>query len=277
MSAGLKIRHTPSREAYVNVDGADVPVRIPGGHIGAVLASSGHPLIGLDSANPNEREQFQEGGQARLIRLSEALVLIQEPIPYETRLADSSEIELGLEQVEEPGQTGLAVSRTRIKYEAGAEVSRQVESRAVVRPPEDRLVVRGTKIVEKTSIVDGVTITYWRTLQMYATVYSPCSSGTGDGSCSSGTASGLPAGKGVVAVDPALYSFLNGQRLYIPGYGPAVVGDVGGGYIVEQQLGISRFKWIDLGFDDDNIQDMTGWMTVYFLAPVPASIPDVLK
>ena len=34
---------------------------------------------------------------------------------------------------------------------------------------------------------------------------------------------------------------------------------------------------ISSGFDDNNIQDMTGWITVYFLAPVPASIPDILK
>ena len=40
---------------------------------------------------------------------------------------------------------------------------------------------------------------------------------------------------------------------------------------------ISRYKWIDLGFDDDDIQDMTGWISVYFLAPAPASMPDVLR
>jgi 3D (Asp-Asp-Asp) domain-containing protein len=139
------------------------------------------------------------------------------------------------------------------------------------------LVVRGTKIVDKATTVDGVSLSYWYTTQMYATVYSPCNSGTADGSCSTGTASGLRAGKGVVAVDPALFAVLNGQRLYIPGYGHAVIGDVGGGYIVEQNLGISRYKWIDLGFDDNNIQDMTGWITVYFLSPAPAAIPDVLK
>jgi 3D (Asp-Asp-Asp) domain-containing protein len=146
----------------------------------------------------------------------------------------------------------------------------------MVRPPQNRIAVLGTKIVLKTATVNGVEIQYWRMLQMYATVYSPCTSG-GSKQCSYGTASGLRAGKGVVAVDPGLYAYLNGQRIYVPGYGSAVIGDIGGGYIIEQNLGVSRYRWIDLGFDDNNLTDMTGWVTVYFLAPVPASIPDVLK
>ena len=39
------------------------------------------------------------------------------------------------------------------------------------------------------------------------------------------TASGLPVGKGVVAVDPQLIPL--GTRLYVPGYGKAVAADVG--------------------------------------------------
>jgi len=277
VSEGLKITHIPSRVMTLAVDGAEMLLRSTSGGIGAALAEAGLPIVGLDVASPPAQDAFPGDGRIRLARVFETLALVQEPIAYEIRSQDSPELELGLEQVLEPGLNGLAVTRTRLKYEDGLEVSKQIESRAIVRPPKDRLVVRGTKIVEKTASVDGLTIQYWRMLQMYATVYSPCNSGTGDGACSSGTASGLPAGKGVVAVDPDLFAFLNGQRLYIPGYGFAVVGDVGGGYIVEKNLGVSRYKWIDLGFDDNNIQDMTGWMTVYFLAPMPASIPDVLK
>jgi 3D (Asp-Asp-Asp) domain-containing protein len=275
--AGLVIAHEPARAFHLQIDGAETPLQSASTTIGAALAESGIPVLGLDTVVPLEQDHIPEDGGIRFARITEALVLVQEPIAHPIRSQDSPELEVGLEQVVEPGLPGLAVGRTRIRYEEGIEVSRQVESQAVIRPPTERLVIRGTKIVERTSNVDGLTITYWRTLQMYATVYSPCNSGTSDGSCSSGTASGRPAGKGVVAVDPDLFAFLNGQQLYIPGYGYAVVGDVGGGFIVEQNLGISRYKWIDLGFDDNNIQDMTGWITVYFLAPAPASIPDALR
>jgi uncharacterized protein YabE (DUF348 family) len=277
VSPGLDIHYSPSLSMRLGVDGQDRPLRSTSVEIGAALAEAGLPIVGLDLAEPLERFPVPEDSQIRLARVSESLILLQEPIPFELESRESPELELGLEQVLEPGLSGLAVSRTRIKYRDGLEISRQVESQAVVRPPKDRLVVRGTKLIEKTATVDGLTISYWREMQMYATVYSPCNSGTGDGSCSSGTASGLPAGKGVVAVDPDLFAYLNGQKIYIPGYGYAVVGDVGGGYIVEENLGISRYKWIDLGFDDNNIQDMTGWITVYFLPPVPLNIPDALK
>jgi len=41
------------------------------------------------------------------------------------------------------------------------------------------------------------------------------------------TATGMPVGQGVVAVDPSVIPL--GTRMYVPGYGPAVAADVGGG------------------------------------------------
>lgn len=40
-----------------------------------------------------------------------------------------------------------------------------------------------------------------------------------------GTASGLPTGPGVVAVDPTVIPL--GTRLFIPGYGPGIAADTG--------------------------------------------------
>jgi 3D (Asp-Asp-Asp) domain-containing protein len=244
--------------------------------LGEALAGAGMPVIGLDVSEPGSDGPLPRDGNIRIKRVSESLVLAEESTPFDSTYQDSAQFGLGQEQIAQPGVKGLKVTRTRVRYEDGNEVSRQAESETVVRPAQERVVVRGTKIVENTKTVNGVTIEYWREMQMYATVYSPCESATGSaGECSYGTASGLRAGKGVVAVDPSLYAYLNGQRLYIPGYGFAVIGDLGGGYLLEPA--VSRYKWIDLGFDDNNMPDMTGWITVYFLAPAPASIPDALK
>lgn len=278
MVAGMAINYTSSRALSVVVDGSRMQVRSSAASVGAALAEAGVPLLGLDKSSPAEDQPLPDSGEVKISRVSEALLLAEDAIPYGSKFQDSSQTSLGEEKVLQPGLDGLAITRTRIRYEDGKEVSRDLEPRVVVRNPQDRIVARGTKVVARTVVVNGATISFWRVMQMYATVYSPCNSGTGTaGACAYGTASGLRAGKGVVAVDPSLFSYLNGQRLYIPGYGFAVVGDVGGGYIVEKQLGISRYKWIDLGFDDNNLQDMTGWITVYFLAPVPAYIPDALK
>jgi 3D (Asp-Asp-Asp) domain-containing protein len=211
----------------------------------------------------------------RVVRVSESVQMIQKSIPFETETVSSQDVALGTQEIMQPGQEGLAVARTRIRYEDGQEVSREIEEESVVRPPQSRIVNTGTKIVVNTTTVDTETLDYWLAYEMYATIYSPCNSGTGG--CSYSTASGLRAGRGVVAVDPDMYAYLQGQRIYVPGYGYAVIGDVGGGYIIEDQIGVSRYRWIDLGFNDNNIVDMNGWLTVYFLAPAPASIPPVMQ
>lgn len=276
ISGPTAINYTPSQVLVIRSDGQESQIRSTAASVGAALAGAGLPLLGLDFSKPDENDPLPVDGNIQIVRVSESITLAEKFIPFQSQFKESADIELGQEQILQPGLNGLAVSRVRIRYEDGKEVSRQTEGETVVRPPQDRIAAHGTKIVVKTATINGVTIQYWRVMQMYATVYSPCTSG-GSQTCSSGTASGLPAGKGVVAVDPGLYAYMNGQRLYIPGYGRAVIGDVGGGYIVEQNTGVSRYRWIDLGFDDNNIVDMTGWVTVYFLAPAPASIPDILK
>lgn len=271
----LSIGYTPARKFAVQADGAVDTIMSSAPTVGAALADAGMPLLGLDYSKPGASEPLPADGQIQVVRVSESVIFAEKSIPYQNEFKSSTEVELGQQQIVQPGLAGLAVSRVRIRYENGQEVSRQTESESVVRPPQNRITLQGTKIVVKTATVNGVAIQYWLQLQMYATSYSPCNSGTG--SCSTGTASGLRAGKGVVAVDPGLYAYLNGQRLYIPGYGQAVIGDIGGGYIVEQMTGVSRYRWIDLGYNDNAMGDLTGWITVYFLAPAPSVIPDMLK
>jgi resuscitation-promoting factor RpfB len=271
----MTIEYRPSRELSVATSDGVVTIRSSAETVGAALAGAGIPLVGLDISLPAESEALTADGQVRVVRVSESVQLVQKSIPFETETVSSPDVALGQQEIAQPGQEGLAVARTRIRYEDGQEVSRTTEDESVVRPPQTRIVQTGTKIVVTTANVGGEELEYWLAYEMYATIYSPCNSGTGG--CSYGTASGLRAGRGVVAVDPSMYGYLQGARVYIPGYGYAVIGDVGGGYIIEDLIGVSRYRWIDLGFDDNNIVDMSGWLTVYFLAPAPASIPPVMQ
>jgi resuscitation-promoting factor RpfB len=274
---GMLISFGPAKWIHASADATARAIRASARSTGAGLADAGISMQGMDLTSPSEERVVEEGENAQVTRTTESVLVRQESIPYRTVTTTSPEAELGLEKVLQPGVAGLAVTVTRVVRQDGVVQSRQPAQQTVLMEPQERVVARGTRLAERTEVIDGERITYWRTLQMYATTYSPCNSGTADGSCSTGTASGRPAGKGVVAVDPSLYASLNGQRVYIPGYGFAVIGDIGGGYIIEQNLGISRYKWIDLGFDDNNIQDMTGWVSVYFLSPAPETIPDGLQ
>jgi uncharacterized protein YabE (DUF348 family) len=275
LSAEMMVTYRPSQELTVTTSEGSVTIRSSAGTVGAALAGAGIPLIGLDTSQPSESEPLPGDGQVRVVRVSEIVQLVQKSIPFETETVPSPDVELGQQEIAQPGQEGLAIARTRIRYEDGQEVSRVTEDESVVRPPVNRIVHTGTDIVMKTETIAGETIEYWLAYQMYATIYSPCNSGTGG--CSYSTASGLRAGRGVVAMDRSMYNYLQGARVFIPGYGYAVVGDIGGGYLIEELLGISRYRWIDLGFNDNNIVDMSGWHTVYFLAPAPASVPPVMQ
>ncbi len=273
LTGPLAVHYAPARALTVKVSGQEIKTMSSAATVGAALAQAGLPLLGLDYSKPGQDEPLPADGQVQIVRVSESMIFAQKSIPFKSEFKQSPDVEFGTQQILQPGLPGLAVSRVRIRYEDGVEVSRQTESETVVRPPQDRLTVQGTKIVVKTTAINGVTIQYWLQMQMYATTYSPCETSP----CSYGTASGLRAGKGVVAVDPGLYAYLNGQRLFIPGYGQAVIGDIGGGYIVEQMTGVSRYRWVDLGYNDVEAGNLRGWITVYFLAPAPAAIPDILK
>lgn len=95
------------------------------------------------------------------------------------------------------------------------------------------------------------TVRYTRVIeQMWAMSYDSTCSG-----CSDTTATGMKQGYGVVAVDPSVIPLYS--RVYVPGYGVGVAGDVGGAI---------KGKKIDLGYDSLNGQWSAHYVDVYLLA-----------
>ena len=264
---GMKIEITSARELTVNVAGKILQIQSSARTVGEALAEAGIPLIGLDYSLPAESEPLPSDGQIRLVRVSESLLLAQKSIPFKNDFQASADVPLDQTQIVQPGETGLTVQRIRIRYEDGKEVSRLTEDETTVRPPKTRVLGYGTKIEVKTTTVDGVQIEYWRAVQMYATSYSPCRSGSDK--CYTGTSSGKGLQKGMVGLRYNWYLSMQGQQLYIPGYGFGSVEDVCNGCVGQ--------PWIDLGFSDNNYEAWHSWVTVYFLTPVPANVIYVLE
>lgn len=263
----LTINYVPSHELDISVDGKIVQIQSSAKTVGEALAEAGIPLLGLDKAIPSENEALPLDGKIKIVRVTESVILAQKPIPFESELIASTEVPLDQTQILSPGEFGLSVQRIRIRYEDGVEVSRITEDETVVRTPKTRTLAYGTKVEIKTAVVDGVTIEYWRAVQMYATSYSPCNLGTS--TCGSTTASGKQLQKGMVALRTDLYFALRGQPLYVPGYGFATVEDACGGCVGK--------PWIDLGFTDADYEAWHSTVTVYFLTPVPQTIPYVFE
>ena len=194
-------------------------------------------------------------------------LLETEPLPFGYLTQPLEEVELDTQQVVQIGEYGLTAKRLRVVYEDGVEVARQTEDEWVAREPKPRIVGYGTKINIRTLQTPDGPIEYWRAVEVYGSTYSPCRSG-GD-KCYPNTSSGKPVQKGVIAVTLDWYRYMQGLPAYVPNYGFGTIEDVGGG--------LPDRHWIDLGYSDDDWVGWGGWMTIYFLTPVPSNIMWILE
>jgi resuscitation-promoting factor RpfB len=251
---GLDVNIRYGREAVIVSSGEKLLVYSAAETVGELLSESGIPLQGMDYSRPAESEPVPIEEPVWVIRVHEELLVEQTPLPFETEYQPAQEVELDQKNVIQTGEYGLLSRRIRILHEDGVEVLRQAEEEWVSRPPRNRIVGYGTKVVMHTLDTPNGPINYWRSLQMWATSYHPSIT-------SNRTASGMPLKKGVAAVDTRLIPFYT--RMYVPGYGEAVAADVGGGV---------RGRMIDLGYSDDDFTSWHQWVTVYFLWPPPENI-----
>ncbi len=263
----LTVTYRPSREIVVSVDGTQVRARSAADTVGQALAEAGVPLVGLDYSLPSENEPLPADGQIRLVRVVESVALTQKSIPFNSRTELSADVEIDQQALLQGGEPGLAIARLRTRSEDGVQVSQQSESESVVRPPQDRIMGIGTKIVIRTAVVDGVTITYWRALNLFATYYIPLCI---PGDCHPNTATGKPVQKGMVAFVYPWFLLFAHERLYVPGYGFATVEDNNGA----NTTAVGTY-WIDLGYSlTDTVDWVNQYVTVYFLTPVAANFVD---
>lgn len=246
-------------------DGVEIQTAVE--TVGQALMEAGLSLQGLDYSLPFENEPLPPDGLIRVVKVDEAIALEQKLIPYTTEFVADPETELDQRSEVQPGQFGVEVIRKRIRVEDEQTVDELVDSQWTASQPRPRKLGYGTQVVIRKLETPQGTLEYWRAVQMYATAYSPCGLGNVT-KCYYGTSLGLPVQRGVVAVTYAWYLQMAGQQVYVPGYGSATIADVGGG--------IRGRYWIDLGFTDADLEEWHQWVTVYFLTPVPETIPWIL-
>ena len=271
-STPIQIDYQPSRELTLTTTRSQIQIRSAAATVGQALAQAGLPLLGLDFSVPAESSALPADGKIKLIRVSESVALTESTIPYKTRTELSADLELDQQGLIQGGEPGLKISRIRTRTEDGVQVSQTSDGESLVRPPQDRILGIGTKVNIKTAVVDGQTIQYWRSMTVYTTPYAPCIPQTPTCRGGSSTASGTRVRKGEVAMVYPWYLLLAGERIYVPGYGFATVEDNNGA----NTSAYWGTHWIDLGYPDmESINWVNQYVTIYFLAPVPANIADL--
>lgn len=259
VTAGGSVFIKRSMPVSVQVDGQSIRTRTHQTLVSDLLAEVGVALLGEDYTQPPLDAPVRPDLSVRVVRVSEAFLIEQEPVPFESQILPDPEMLIDTQQLMQEGESGVLQKRIRVRYEDGVEVGRQIEDRTLVRAPKPKITTYGTKIVIQTVQTPDGPREYWRKVRFYATSYSAATAGTPKTASWYGiTAIGWKMRKGVIAVDPAIIPFLS--EIYVPGYGVGTAADTGGGV---------KGKWLDLGFDDDNLEVWAGWVDAYLLTPVP--------
>ncbi len=259
MTAGTSVNIEQAIPVTVQVDGRSIRTRTHRERLSDVLAELGITLLGQDYTQPALDAPVQPDLTVRVVRVSEAFMIEQEPVAFETHILPNAEMDIDVQQLVQEGENGVLQKRIRIRFEDGQEVSRLVEDRTLVRAPRPKIINYGTRIVVRTIDTPAGPREYWRHFRALASSYSAATAGTPKSSPSYGrTALGWPMRKGIVAVDPRTIPFHT--ELYVPGYGVGIAADTGGAIIG---------KHVDLGYDDDNLVIWYRWVDVYLLTPVP--------
>lgn len=225
-----------------------------------VLSEVGISLFGQDFTRPPLGEALDAGDLIQVIRVTEDFRIEDQPIPYDTVWQAADSLEIDQRSLLSEGAPGVLRKRIRIRYENGTEAGQFSDGEWIEQKPINEVMGYGTRIVIRTVETDAGVFEYWRVLRMRATAYTASSSGKPPDHPAFGiTASGVQAGSGVVAIDPNVVPFRS--WVYIPGYGVGFAGDTGGGI---------KGRWIDLGYDEDELVAWNTYTDVYLLTPAPA-------
>jgi len=254
----LEVQLRRSRAINVSLPTQKITGRTTADTVGGALAELGVTLQGRDYSTPKEDQPIPSSGNIQVTRVTEDVILEQEPIPFTSTYQAVNDLELDQRKIVEGGQYGLKASRVRVVYENGEEIKRITEKEWTAKEPQPRVIGYGTKIVKRSEITGEGKIQYWRKITAYATSYDETCPG-----CNNTTYSGARLEKGTIAVTREWYQYMAGLQVYIPGYGFGRIEDIG--------AGIAGEYWVDLGYRSENFKLWNRNVDVYFLWPPPSS------
>jgi uncharacterized protein YabE (DUF348 family) len=259
IESGIAVSIKRSIPVSVDVDNQVIHTRTFSGNVADFLAELNIALIGQDYVLPGLDEPLAAGTMVQVVRVLEETITEQEPIPYDTIWQPDYNLEIDHEGVAQEGYPGVFQRRIQVRYENGQEVSRVLEDEWVAQEPTTHILSYGTKIVPHQLETASGTIEYWRKIRVLATSYTAATSGKEADHPTYGiTATGMPMGKGIVAVDPRVVNLY--QKVYVENYGIGVAADTGGAI---------KGRRIDLGYDEDNLVLWYSWVDLYLLTPAP--------
>lgn len=224
LSNGTKIEIYRGGPVTIIADGKNITAVMAKATVEDAVQAAGITLQELDRTVPDRAASFRPGMEIRVIRVTEKIETREKTVvfPIEKRADDT--LEKGMTHVVQQGRDGVKRETVQIRYEDGQETAQAVLAEELVSAPQPEIILVGTGDMVQTS---RGAVRFSRAMEMEATAYLPT-----DGSAEGLTATGIPAGPGIVAVDPDVIPL--GSRVYVKGYGMALAADTGGAIVGER-------------------------------------------
>ncbi len=234
VSKGMEVTVVRAYPVKVIADGREKQVITTPASVAQVLNKAGISLRGKDKVLPALTETLARNDVVRVVRVTTEEVTTVKEVPFGIVRKEAETLERGLRRVVQRGEPGREKIVTRITYEDGVEVAREVIDKQLVKEPRNQVVAMGT--VQHYSR-GSRNFRFERAIEVVATGYTH----TGND-----TFTGVYPEVGTVAVDPNVIPL--GTKLYVEGYGFAKAQDIGSAI---------KGKRIDLFFDTR--EDALSW------------------
>jgi len=256
LADGMRIEYRAAVPVELIIGKEHRTIRTSALTVEALLVAQEVALEPNDEVTPAVDAAPIANGIVRVVRIKTWTARMIRPIAPPVKQRYDATLARGTTETTDPGTPGRREVLMRLVSRNAGKAQRTVLSSRILRKPRPTIVAIGTgnfpSIVEfATNHLNDPVRLAGSPVRMEATAYVANCAG-----CTGITRLGLKAGHGIVAVDPNFIPL--GTKLYVPGYGPALAGDVGGAI---------KGRRIDLGFNSltDAINFGRREITVYVL------------
>ncbi len=139
-----------SKEVQLNLYGVVKKLRTTADTVEELLEQENVTPAENELIQPESTSQIKSGILVSVNRPGVKTVSVNEPIPFESVTEDDDSIEAGQSQIKNEGQEGIRAVIYEIEEKDGQEISRKQIQVVNLKEPVNKVVLRGTKIVQPT-------------------------------------------------------------------------------------------------------------------------------